>query len=214
MTDATTPGGSEQPPEQTPPPPPPPPSYPAGGAPAPAYGGVPSAPPPPPPGSWGTPAPPPPPGSLGSYENIYAPVGAPLADYGKRLGAWLIDWVILFVVGIVLDVIFAAAHARYGAYGLQIIVTLGYAGFLIGGQRGATVGMMALNLKCVQADGGEVSFWRAVGRGAFEYLLFVLFILPWILDMLFPIWDQKNQTLHDKVASTVVILLPKGGTTY
>jgi len=28
---------------------------------------------------------------------------------------------------------------------------------------------------------------------------------PWVLDVLFPLWDAKNQTLHDKVAGTVVI---------
>jgi uncharacterized RDD family membrane protein YckC len=29
--------------------------------------------------------------------------------------------------------------------------------------------------------------------------------VPWIVDMLFPIWDPMNQTLHDKVSGTVVV---------
>jgi len=28
---------------------------------------------------------------------------------------------------------------------------------------------------------------------------------PWIIDMLFPLWDAQEQTLHDKVAGTIVI---------
>jgi hypothetical protein len=37
--------------------------------------------------------------------------------------------------------------------------------------------------------------------------LFALFTLPLILDYLFPLWDGKNQTLHDKVATSVVMRL-------
>jgi uncharacterized RDD family membrane protein YckC len=29
--------------------------------------------------------------------------------------------------------------------------------------------------------------------------------LIWLLDMLFPLWDAKKQTLHDKIVKTVVI---------
>jgi uncharacterized RDD family membrane protein YckC len=29
--------------------------------------------------------------------------------------------------------------------------------------------------------------------------------LPWVLDVLFPLWDPKKQTLHDKVSGTIVI---------
>jgi uncharacterized RDD family membrane protein YckC len=27
----------------------------------------------------------------------------------------------------------------------------------------------------------------------------------WLLDMLFPLWDKQRQTLHDKIAKTVVL---------
>ena len=36
-------------------------------------------------------------------------------------------------------------------------------------------------------------------------LLAVLFVIPWIIDMLWPLWDDRNQTLHDKVVGTVVL---------
>ena len=30
-------------------------------------------------------------------------------------------------------------------------------------------------------------------------------IFPALVDYLWPLWDKKNQTLHDKLAKTVVI---------
>ena len=36
-------------------------------------------------------------------------------------------------------------------------------------------------------------------------LLYFLVGLVWVLDMLFPLWDKRRQTLHDKVVGSVVI---------
>ena len=51
----------------------------------------------------------------------------------------------------------------------------------------------------------------AFGRSLMEQILRLIGVvsivlgLPWLLDMLWPLWDARNQTLHDKVAKTVVI---------
>jgi RDD family len=29
--------------------------------------------------------------------------------------------------------------------------------------------------------------------------------VPWIVDMLFPLWDSRKQTLHDKVTGALVL---------
>ena len=42
-------------------------------------------------------------------------------------------------------------------------------------------------------------------------LLFFLLGLVWILDMLFPLWDKKRQTLHDNVAGSVVLRVRPAG---
>ncbi len=66
--------------------------------------------------------------------------------------------------------------------------------------------MMAVRAKAVDAaGGGPIGHARALGRVLFEYLLFVLLFAPWVLDMLFPLWDPRRQTLHDKITNTVVI---------
>ena len=36
-------------------------------------------------------------------------------------------------------------------------------------------------------------------------LLYFLLGLIWVLDMFFPLWDMQRQTLHDKVAGSIVI---------
>ena len=33
----------------------------------------------------------------------------------------------------------------------------------------------------------------------------VLLFIPWVIDMLFPLWDPMRQCLHDKVSRTIVI---------
>lgn len=32
-----------------------------------------------------------------------------------------------------------------------------------------------------------------------------LLLVPGLLDVLWPLWDGKRQTLHDKIAGTVVV---------
>lgn len=228
--------GSAQPPDSAPPPsyPPPasgpPPSYP--GAPPPYPGGpppYPGGPPPYPPG-----APPYPPG--GWYGSGPAPGGGGVfgpsvyASYGARLGGWLIDaiivWIVIYLVEIPLrsaKVATITLHSHTGVRSgrvsvlglvLEVVIVLVYGAFFCGSTRGQTLGMMAVGVRAVDRDtGAPIGFTRALGRGAFEYLMVFVFFLPWVLDMLFPLWDPRSQTLHDKVSRTVVVrasLVPPG----
>jgi hypothetical protein len=34
--------------------------------------------------------------------------------------------------------------------------------------------------------------------------------VPFIIDMLFPLWDSQRQTLADKIMGTVVLKVPPG----
>jgi uncharacterized RDD family membrane protein YckC len=36
----------------------------------------------------------------------------------------------------------------------------------------------------------------------------VAFYLPGLIDVLFPLWDPKRQTLHDKAVGSVVVKVP------
>jgi uncharacterized RDD family membrane protein YckC len=101
----------------------------------------------------------------------------------------------------------ASGHYRAnpGAELVLILVGALYPALMIG-LRGQTLGMMVAKVKAIDmATGGLIGFWRAFGRDLFERLLAVLFLIPWVVDLLFPAWDPRRQTLHDKVTNTVVI---------
>jgi uncharacterized RDD family membrane protein YckC len=163
-----------------------------------------------------------PPGAYGS------PEGAPYATWAVRLGGYLIDAVIFLVVLVVFLLIFRHSNApdvhlmaRKGTkrrnfsavpFLLSGALWVVYGTVLIGGRRGQTVGMMAAGVRAVgDEDRGDLGYGRAFGRALVEgvlrliNLLFFLLGLVWILDMLFPLWDRKRQTLHDKVVGSVVI---------
>ena len=92
------------------------------------------------------------------------------------------------------------------------MIFVAYATVLYGGARGQTVGMMAVGVRVVR-DGTHdaLGYGRAFGRASAEQFLRILGTVTiilgviWLLDMLFPLWDKKNQTLHDKIVKTVVI---------
>ena len=188
---------------------PPPPYPPGGGAPAGYY--PPGA---PPPGQWaGAPGP--------GYGPQGYPGAAPYASYWARVGGFLIDGVIVGAVVLLLLAVFGGFHHREvinngqvtyrfnfsGVYFILVLLGALYPAFMIG-LLGQTLGMMVARIKAVDATtGGLIGFWRALGRDLFERLLQFLLVIPVIIDLLFPAWDPRRQTLHDKVTNTVVIKL-------
>jgi uncharacterized RDD family membrane protein YckC len=204
----------------------PPPSYPSGsGASGSGY-----PPPPPPAGQYG---------QYGQYgqPGQYAqpgyggPVGSPYASWGARLGGWLIDAVIFLVLNGIIGAAFRHSnagtlhftmttnngtvthHDRFSFLALVIVVVLEivYSTLLCGSRRGQTVGMMAVGVRAVRADGHTVlGYGPAFGRAVLEEVLRFT-VIVWILDMLFPLWDARNQTLHDKAVGSVVIRVRNAG---
>ncbi|MDQ6784111.1 MAG: RDD family protein [Actinomycetota bacterium] len=125
-----------------------------------------------------------------------------LAGWWYRVGATIID---ALIVGIPSGVIGAASGSRAVNYVLSAVIGLVYTTLLIGG-RGRTVGMMALGTTCVDAAGGtSIGYGRAFLRWLVGGILGVT-VIGGILDILWPLWDAKNQTIHDKAASSVVVL--------
>ena len=93
-----------------------------------------------------------------------------------------------------------------------------YGTVLCGSARGQTVGMRAVGVRAVRDGSFEVlGYGRALARAVVEgvlrlvELISVLLGVIWLLDMLFPLWDTKRQTLHDKVAGSVVVRLRPAG---
>jgi uncharacterized RDD family membrane protein YckC len=205
---------SPAPPPYSPPAPPPGPESP-GAPPVPGYGG------PVPPGGWQQPPAAP----------SHGGTRAPLASWGSRLGAYLIDGLIVSVPALILVLVLlggaigaggddddvALAGAILGIIGVFLVflvVTLLYAPLLMirsGEHNGQTWGKQLIGIRAVQDNGQPWTFWPAVVR---EVLLknlavgvasFVIPLLPWFLNFFWPLWDDQNRALHDMAASSHVV---------
>ena len=152
----------------------------------------------------------------------------PLADYGQRLGGWLIDLVVVGIVSIPFLLVFhAVRHSHTVLIGdrsvvhqtgfyvgpkgilIQALIVVIYGTIMCGSSRGQTLGMMALHVRVVDIrDGGRIGFVRAFVRAVVEYVMAIVFLVPWIIDVLYPLWDPARQTLHDKAAAAIVINSP------
>jgi uncharacterized RDD family membrane protein YckC len=136
------------------------------------------------------------------------------ASWLSRAGAYLLDVLILTLPLIAFFSIVIAADpgdtsAAWAALGLAYIATLVlpfvYFTILHGNERGQTWGKRAAGNRVVDGrTGGSIGYGRAFGRYGIIVLL-GLFIVPVLLDYLWPLWDTKNQALHDKVVGSVVV---------
>ncbi|HZA34268.1 MAG TPA: RDD family protein [Vicinamibacterales bacterium] len=124
----------------------------------------------------------------------------PRADFWYRLGGFLVDGVILYVIGLVIGLIFS------GNVVSQILISLAagiaYSVYFIGSGSGQTPGMRLLNIRAVDAvTGGRVDYGRAFVR----YLVGIVSQLSCYLGYFWMLWDTEKQTWHDKVAGTYVV---------
>ncbi len=158
----------------------------------------------------------------------------PLASMGRRFGARLIDSVVFFVIYMILGAIGVAGSlgavedcdptaadyntcindassgmvaSVFAMVGILMLVTLVYE-WLMTGLMGATLGKLAVGIRVVKVDTGQVP-----GLGS----SFIRWIIPLagslacgigqLLVYLSPFWDKsgRQQGWHDKTASTIVI---------
>lgn len=162
--------------------------------------------------------------SIGSYA---------LAGFWKRFLGYLIDYIVLIVIGII---ILRPLHANFAtAVVAATVLSFLYNSLQIGLNHGQTIGMRVVSVKCVDRDGfSEINYPRAAKRAVFygvltllgslenvhhythpttsqlhhyyhQELILVILVLPHLIDLLWVAWDKRNQTLHDKFAGTVVI---------
>jgi len=84
---------------------------------------------------------------------------------------------------------------------LQMAVSVGYeVGFV--GAKGATPGKMVCGLRIVMADGGKLSYGRALGR----QLATLLSSMTLMIGYLIAAFDDEKRALHDHICSTRVIV--------
>ena len=163
---------------------------------------------------FGTPQP-----SLGAQQSGFgtpqpglgaSPAGyGPLADWGQRVVAYLLDVVSIFavvIVGVIISVVVGAVSSTLGfIVGLIVYLFAAAAGFYIGYLNGATgqsPGKALTGLKVISEETGQVI---GGGMGVVRLIAHFLDSLICYIGWLFPLWDPKKQTIADKVMKTVVV---------
>lgn len=128
------------------------------------------------------------------------------ARFGARVGAYLIDGVVLFVLWMAIGLIGKPFPSWVQAIlGWVLIFSplayFGWAWSTKGWWPGQTVGMKALGLKVVKTDGQPLS----LGTGILRTLALGLASIPLYLGLLWAAWDPNQQGWHDKMVGTYVV---------
>ena len=142
-------------------------------------------------------------------ENAYA-------GFGQRVRAALLDSVLLYVISGVLIFglsLFAFRSSGSPLAGVFTLLALLIAYFgptayytICCAEGGQTLGKMNGSI-AVRLDGDENAppgYVRSLIRAAVPPFMWLL-LIPGLLDVLWPLWDRKKQTLHDKLVGSVVI---------
>lgn len=140
--------------------------------------------------------------------------GARLAGWGRRAAGAVLDWIILIITFVptfiwadsttdpVTDEI---SDAAAGVLLAQLFLTPLLYNWLLVGAWGRTIGKAAVGVVVRRGeDGADLGYARALGRASSSFLLGILTI-PLLVSYLWPLWDKRKQTLHDKMANTIVV---------
>lgn len=155
-----------------------------------------------------------------------------LANPGKRLGAFALDWLILLPVFLIITtvaILIVAPHAGpifpkttndvnqpapfpgffwiyFTFLGSIVVSQLAWFAYVVVAiaRYGHTLGQKWLHIRPVRLDGRPLGWGLALGRTA---LMFLASCLGWIglLDYLWCCWDDNRQCLHDKVVDALVV---------
>jgi uncharacterized RDD family membrane protein YckC len=152
------------------------------------------------------------------------PPGATYAQWIDRVVGYLIDSLLVGAVMLVLYLglggLFAAmagvGSRAAGAMCCMLIILFPVASLLVGlynrvylvAQRGASIGQGLMKLKVVDINGNLLSMGTAAIRLLAQVALSFLPMVGPLLDLLWPLWDEKRQTLHDKAVGSFVLKLP------
>ena len=117
-------------------------------------------------------------------------IGVKQASIGRRLGAYVLDAVLVFLTLVI-------------GYVIWWLFTL---------QWGQTPGKQMLGIRAVKVNGEPLGWGMTFVREfVVKFVLFGILIssftssLGSLLDFLWALWDRDRQTLHDKVVQSVVI---------
>ena len=122
----------------------------------------------------------------------------PRANFGQRLGAYLVDVIIIVIVE---GIVWAISNQTVASL-VGLVFGLAYFTYFEGGPAGQTLGKRLLGIRVYDFNGqGPIGYGRALLR----YIGRIVSGIPCALGYLWMLWDKEKQTWHDKFATTVVV---------
>ena len=124
----------------------------------------------------------------GCAQFLMGPPGVRVAGLGRRVGAYVLDAILVFLT-------------LFIGYLIWWLIVLG---------RGQTPGKQLLGIRVVRADGTPSDWgWTFLREFGVKFIVVgvvgsVVFF-AWLVDSLWAFWDKDHQALHDKIMKTVVI---------
>jgi len=173
-----------------------------------------------PPGGWQQP----PPAGVPAY-------GGQFAGWGRRLGATIIDGLIITVPALIIMGVLgvgvvgsAGADSDVGIVGfiaalvvtaaIIAIVSLVYAPLLMmraGARNGQTIGKQVTGIRVIRTSGDSMDFlWAGLREVVIKnfgvgFVSSFTFGIAFLANYLWPLWDDENRALHDMLAQTRVV---------
>jgi uncharacterized RDD family membrane protein YckC len=117
--------------------------------------------------------------------------------FWERFLAAFIDGLILAIPNIIIDVFISGYESSL----ITIVIGWIYYASMESGQKQATLGKQAMGLKVTDLSGGRISFGQATIRHFGKFVSAIILCIGYLMML----WDSRKQTLHDKIASTLVI---------
>lgn len=135
--------------------------------------------------------------------SIFTERPAIYASFWERFAASFLDGLIIgipqFLIYYLIDGSFL--NASYTSRIIGLILAWMYAAALESGPHQATFGKRAMNIKVTNMQGERISFGQATGRHFGKWISFIIILIGYLMML----WDDKKQTLHDKMAGTLVV---------
>ena len=151
-----------------------------------------------------------PPASQGKTVAGDAAAGALYAGFWRRVGAYLIDYLVLTAAALVVAFAFGVVLAFAGSTDevvdgfAMLLAFFGswlYYAVLQSGPRRATLGKQAVGIQVTDLKGRRISFGRATGRYFASWLSSLTLGIGYVMAA----FTARRQTLHDMIAGTVVV---------
>jgi uncharacterized RDD family membrane protein YckC len=164
-----------------------------------------------------------------TFTTAYTQPGPPvyeLSGWWRRAGAQLLDWFVIWLLAtIVVSVLglggfYSKKTANGSSAGFNVsgwpslfyfLISIGLMAGVMAYSNGQTLGMMATNIRVVRENGERIGFGFAFYREIlvkeilFGWVAILTLYIATILNYLWPLWDDKNQALHDKICKTRVV---------